>query len=262
MNTHPQLRIFSGNAENPVTTFGKYMKPFILAVLITMFMLVSLRPRGEFIPAQANSYRSRLVREAHAGAGLGAPVEMFAAQIHQESDWKETAHSGVGAIGIAQFMPGTAAWTVNLAPADLKPAEPLDADWAMRALVRYDLWIYNRLPQYQAGDERWAAALAGYNGGLGWAQKDARLTGCARWFGCAELAQDGRTQASLTENRGYPERILHLLRPLYLAAGWRERLNLRRAPPHGRAPPAAPPGRATWAARGSRQGFGNCAAPS
>jgi soluble lytic murein transglycosylase-like protein len=151
---------------------------------------------------------------------LLAPVPIFAAQIHQESRWRPDAKSAVGALGIAQFMPGTAQWIANLYPADLKPGAPLDPNWAIRALVRYDYWLLKRLSMYQEGDERWAAALAGYNGGLGWVQKDSKLTNCNVWFGCAELAQDGRTEASLKENRGYPERILHVLRPLYVAAGW------------------------------------------
>lgn len=180
-------------------------------------------PRLESVPAQAGQYRARLVREAHAAGGLMAPVPMFAAQLHQESGWKTTARSGVGAIGLAQFMPGTADWIANLYPADLKPGAPLDADWAIRALVRYDYWLYKRLPKFQEGDERWAGALASYNGGLGWTMKDQKLAaGCdaAKWFGCVENVKDGRSVSNQAENRGYPTRIIVKLRPVYQAAGW------------------------------------------
>ncbi len=111
----------------------------LLAIFITGFVTAGPAPRREFVPAQASLYRARVIREAHAAGGLGAPVEIFAAQIHQESGWRETAHSVVGALGICQFMPGTAQWIANLYPADLKPGAPLDSGWAIRALVRYDL---------------------------------------------------------------------------------------------------------------------------
>lgn len=202
------------------------MRKFIYTVVLALIVLAAnTRPiyakHAEFIPAQAGLYRARVIREAHAAGGLSAPVPMFAAQMHQESGWNPTATSVVGALGLCQFMPGTAAWIANLAPADLKPAQPLDADWAIRALVRYDYWIAKRLPGYQAGDERWAAALAGYNGGLGWVLKDAKFGKCTAWFGCADSVSDGRSAANLVQNRGYPERILHLLRPLYVTAGWK-----------------------------------------
>lgn len=200
-----------------LATFGK----LLLAAAVTV--AVAHTPRHEGIPAQAGQYRARLVREAHAAGGLAAPVPMFAAQLHQESGWKTTAKSGVGAVGLAQFMPGTAEWIANLYPADLKPGAPYDADWAIRALVRYDIWLYARVPRFQAGDERWAAALASYNGGLGWTLKDQKMaTGCnpALWFDCVAGVTDKRTAANIEQNRGYPVRILLRLRPLYVQAGW------------------------------------------
>jgi len=65
--------------------------------------------------------------------GLEAPVALFAAQVHQESGWREDARSPVGALGLAQFMPGTAAWIAQLYPADLGDAAPLDALGAARS---------------------------------------------------------------------------------------------------------------------------------
>jgi soluble lytic murein transglycosylase-like protein len=194
----------------------------ILATLITMAVVTAKPALHDAIPAQAATYRAQVVREAHAAGGLGAPVPMFAAQIHQESGWKPTARSGVGAMGLAQFMPGTADWIANLYPADLKPGAPLDPNWAIRALVRYDYWLYKRVPKFQKGDERWAAALASYNAGLGWIQKDQGLVSCdaSKWFGCVENAVDKRTADNRKQSRDYPVRILLKLRPLYQAAKW------------------------------------------
>jgi soluble lytic murein transglycosylase-like protein len=150
---------------------------------------------------------------------------MFAAQLHQESGWKPTAKSGVGALGLAQFMPGSADWIANLYPADLKPAAPYDAAWAIRALVRYDYWMYKRVPKFQEGDERWAAALASYNAGLGWILKDQKAAAgvCdpSLWFACVTNVPDKRTPANHLQSSDYPVRILLKLRPIYVAAGWR-----------------------------------------
>jgi soluble lytic murein transglycosylase-like protein len=86
-------------------------------------------------------------------------VVLFAAQVHQESGWREDAHSPVGALGLAQFMPGTAAWIAQLYPANLGDAALLDARWALRALVTYDLWLWERLTEFRDdGLHRWAAS--------------------------------------------------------------------------------------------------------
>lgn len=197
----------------------------LLSALLLAGALATAIPARQGVPAQANVYRARLVQEAHAAGGLTAPVPMFAAQLHQESGWKPTAQSGVGAVGLAQFMPGSAAWIANVYPADLKPGAPLDPNWAMRALVRYDYWLYARVPKYQAGDERWAAALASYNAGLGWIQKDqkAALGICdpSLWFACVTNIPDKRTADNHKQSSDYPERILHRIRPAYILAGWR-----------------------------------------
>jgi soluble lytic murein transglycosylase-like protein len=66
-----------------------------------------------------------------------------------ESGWREDARSPVGTLGLAQFMPGTAAWIVKLYPADLDDAAPLATRWALRALVTYDLWLWERLTEFR-----------------------------------------------------------------------------------------------------------------
>lgn len=176
------------------------------------------------IPHQANTYRARLIREVHAHWGLAGPVAIFAAQLHQESGWREDARSPVGAMGLAQFMPGTAAWIAQVYPKELGEGASLDAGWALRAVVIYDRWIYKRVPGFQEADwNRWAAALSGYNGGLGWVQKDRALAGgqcdTTLWWGCVERFSR-RSPAAFKENRGYPVRILRLYRPRYEVAGW------------------------------------------
>jgi hypothetical protein len=152
------------------------MRPLLLIALLAV-------PVWGQIPAQANTYRAQLTREARAAWGLKAPVALFAAQVHQESGWREDARSPLGALGLAQFMPGTAAWIAQLYPADLGDAAPLDARWALRALVTYDLWLWERLTEFRDdGLHRWGATLSAYNGGLGNVRKDRQLARTVRFL--------------------------------------------------------------------------------
>lgn len=179
-------------------------------------------PRPVHIPAASAHYRADVIREARAKGGLAAPVAMFAGQLAQESQFNNNAKSAVGAQGLAQFMPPTAQWLTKAAPKDFPTANSLDPQWSIRALVWYDYWIYARVPMFVDADEnRWAAALAGYNGGLGYTLRDAKRGPCVTWWGCGENVQDGRSAASLKENRGYPQAICRKWEPAFLAAGWR-----------------------------------------
>ncbi|MGP5977238.1 transglycosylase SLT domain-containing protein, partial [Pseudomonas aeruginosa] len=119
------------------------------------------------IPTAAEQYRRTLVRSAHAEWGLSAPIATFAAQVHQESRWRADARSPVGAQGLAQFMPGTAEWIAGLYPAALGTNQPFNPGWALRALVTYDRWLYDR-NQASSECDRWAFVLSAYNGGQGW----------------------------------------------------------------------------------------------
>ncbi len=188
----------------------------VLSSILLSIVLALPASKHEHVPPQALAYRARLIREAHAAGGLSAPVPMFAAQLHQESGWRTDARSGVGAVGLAQFMPGTAAWISNLYPADLKPGVPYDAGWAIRALVMYDYWLNKRVPMFREGDERWAAALASYNAGLGWIKREQKLASNPTLYFNSVDQVCLRAQTACIETRSYPERILHVLRPLYV----------------------------------------------
>jgi soluble lytic murein transglycosylase-like protein len=180
-------------------------------------------PRPGPIPADAQRWRSQLVRNARLEWGLDAPTSTFAAQVHQESGWRADARSPVGASGMAQFMPATASW-ISGAYRRLGPEDPTNPVWALRALVVYDRHLWERA-QAATGCERMAKTLSGYNGGAKWVARDevlARQRGLdpGRWFGHVEAVNSGRHAAAWRENRGYPRRILRELEPRYLAAGW------------------------------------------
>jgi hypothetical protein len=176
------------------------------------------------IPAGAEHHRRVLVRAAHAEWGLGAPVATLAGQVHQESRWRSQARSPAGAEGIAQFMPATADWMAELYPNSLGPAQPYNPGWALRAMVTYDRWLYDR-NQAASDCDRWAFVLSAYNGGQGWVNRDRKLASAKgadklAWFDSVERHNAGRSAANFRENRHYPRAILLRWEPMYAAAGW------------------------------------------
>lgn len=89
-------------------------------------------------------------RQAAQAAGIDPDV--FARQIQQESGFNPNAKSGAGALGIAQFMPGTAAGL------GINPMDPVQALFAAAKMDAQNLAKYG-------GD--WAKTLAAYNAGGG-----------------------------------------------------------------------------------------------
>jgi soluble lytic murein transglycosylase-like protein len=183
--------------------------------------IVATAQAGEFVPREAVRYQRDVIRNARVVWGLDAPVPVFAAQIHQESRWRSDARSPY-ASGLAQFTPATAGWIADAFPGELRDAQPLNPAWAIRALVRYDRYLWDRVSGATVCD-RWAFTLSGYNGGPGWVPRDRKLAAQGgadpqRWFGHVELYNAGRREDFFRENRGYPRRILIVLQPLY--TGW------------------------------------------
>ena len=170
------------------------------------------------VPRSAHAYRAELTRIAHSTWGMDAPVPVFAAQIHQESGWNPAAVSKVGARGMGQFMPATASWwckLVGLAAADCQPTNPT---WAMRSLVGYDRWLFDRVTGATMYDRDWAM-LRSYNGGLGHWQKEAALaSNLTHGAVDAQCGRASRAAVHCAENLGYPKSILVMLQAAY--AGW------------------------------------------
>lgn len=198
-----------------------------LAAVFVIALACACRPTpatADEIPRAAEQYRRLLVRSAHADWGLDAPIATLAAQVHQESRWNAAARSAVGAQGLAQFMPATAAWMADLYPTTLGTGQPLSPSWALRALVAYDRWLYQR-NQAASDCDRWGFVLSAYNGGQGWVNRDRALAAAKgadvrAWFDSVERVNAGRSAANFRENRTYPRRILVAWEPLYVSAGW------------------------------------------
>jgi soluble lytic murein transglycosylase-like protein len=179
------------------------------------------------VPPAAYRMQQEHRQQAFAVWGLAAPVASLAAQIHQESGWNCEAKSWVGALGCAQFMPGTAADMAKRYPASLHPVNPRNPRWAFRAQAQYMFDLYNGRGARGATDacERMAFAMAGYNGGEGWVLRDRALADsrgyrAGRYFGAMQLVNAGRRADAKAENAHYPQRILRELEPRYERAGF------------------------------------------
>lgn len=193
------------------------------AILIFLFLFTSVAQARSPIPAKANKYKSELIRSARMEFGLDAPVSLLAAQIHQESLWSETAKSRAGALGLAQFMPATANWLPEVAP-HVGVGNPNNPVWAIRAMCAYDRWLYVRIKDTHCDFDRWMFVLSGYNGGLGWVNRDRKLASQlgydpSIYRGHVEMVNAGRSVANIRENRNYPRRIVGL-QHRYVDAGW------------------------------------------
>jgi hypothetical protein len=161
-------------------------------------------PRTPVIMLQ---YRAALTREAQFVYGINAPIPMFAGQIWQESGGKANAKAWDLGMGLGQFEPGTAKEIVKLYP-ELGPSDPFNPVWSIRALVRYDDWIYKRVKGVNAC-EVWGGSLDGYNAGLGYVQKAQRASPDPTvWFTKTEYVPTGQTAKNKEYSRVYPRIIL------------------------------------------------------
>lgn len=163
-------------------------------------------------------YRSTLVREAQAVHGVGAPIPMFAGQIRQESSWRPGITAPDDGRGLAQFMDATAQMIARTYP-ELGAPDPYNPRWAIRALVRYDAWLYARI-KGETPCERWAAALKGYNAGIGYVQRAQSHSPLPlRWFGTTEWINRGQSPHNFEYSRMYPRWILFKHQPIYESWG-------------------------------------------
>jgi soluble lytic murein transglycosylase-like protein len=178
------------------------------------------------VPSVSTIYRLRIEREAARNFGLDAPVARRAAPINPESSWNPKAASAY-AQGLTQFTPATARWLPTVCPAVGEP-DPWDPDWALRAQACYMAWLVDAIKPFQhAGTmstcTHWNFAFRGYNGGLGWLNRERLATQRAGDDANAwQAVEKHRVRAGWAhqENIAYPRRILLVLEPRYLAAGW------------------------------------------
>jgi soluble lytic murein transglycosylase-like protein len=189
---------------------------FTLGIVSTLWWAAAAAAQ---VPPAAEQYRRDLVRASQDVWGMDAPVSLLAAQIHAESGWRPGAVSPAGARGLAQFIDATAADVARRYGGG--PANPFDPRWAMTAQSRYLRELHGAIAGAANESERFAFALAGYNGGMRWVQRRRAASATpGRCFNAACDINPGITAANQRENRAYPRRIILELMPRYHAAGW------------------------------------------
>lgn len=195
-----------------------------MRVILGVFLVFFYAYAPAQIPSTCGQYQQRLTGAVYNKLSPAASVPVFAAQMMQESGCNSLAKSSAGAMGLDQFMPDTAKWMSSLST-ELAPADPMNPNWAIKAQVTYMTWLMRR-DKGRTECDTIAFALSSYNGGEGWLLRDqtqANLLGYDPyvWFGNVEITADPRrSAASRNENRAYPQRILKVLMPLFVAAGW------------------------------------------
>lgn len=162
-----------------------------------------------------------VIRAGHFTWGLSSPTVLFLAQIKQESGGDPNVCSKY-ACGLTQFTPATAKWIKDVYGAELGTGDVFNPIWSIRALVRYDKYIYDRM-QGATPCDRFKFTLSGYNGGAGWTYRDKKL---AAKNGKNPLIYDqvapynaGRAAQFFRENRDYPIKIIFGHQKLYRRFG-------------------------------------------
>jgi len=173
-------------------------------------------------PPKADQYKKIVIREVRFIWGINAPIAVFGSQIQQESGYNEKAKSYAGALGLSQFMPSTSEWISKLYPKELGLNQPLNPDWAIRALARYDYDLYKQNAAITECD-RHSMMLSSYNGGQGNLNKDKKLAlvkgkSDRMWWDNVALFSSRNSEAFI-ENRNYPKIILLRYQKLYITWG-------------------------------------------
>lgn len=165
-----------------------------------------------------DQYRAQLTREAQAVYGIGAPVPALAAQMRQESGCRADVTAWDNGRGLAQFMDPTARQMSRSFP-EIGAPDPYNPKWAMRALVRYDYWLHERVRGDTVCDQ-WGATFKSYNAGLGYvlrAQGKSPAPGI--WFDLTENINAGQSDTNFAYSRRYPHLILFKYQPVYASWG-------------------------------------------
>jgi soluble lytic murein transglycosylase-like protein len=138
-----QLNVLDGRATNQYSS-SVNLKPQSFAVPTASLLPYTGSYKGEYL------HVAKSMAQKH-----GVPADLFLRLVQQESGWKPQIRSHAGAIGLAQLMPGTAAFL---------GVDPTDPRQNLEGGARYLKQMYNKFGT-------WRLALAAYNAGPGAVQK-------------------------------------------------------------------------------------------
>ncbi len=169
------------------------------------------------IPRAALRYRDDLIREARFVFGMEAPVPLLAAQVHQESGYNPNAQSRF-ASGLAQFTPATASWISGAYPS-LGPAQPLNPQWALRAMVTYDKRLRDAVKPFDTECDRYSMMLSDYNGGSTWRIRRQAKSEHPGNYEITSRINPGIAPSNQIENERYPRVIIGRWQQIYAPWG-------------------------------------------
>ncbi len=104
--------------------------------------------------------------------------------------------------------------------------DSLNPIWNIRAGISYQRNLFLSIRGAESQCSQYSMALSAYNGGLGWVNRDRKLTDHQggnqnKWFGFGNVSHwSERAAWAFKENRNYVQRIIHELQPRFLAAGF------------------------------------------
>ena len=189
--------------------FGVAFIAFVLGIVLLFGFAL-----GALAQDRCEQYRRMLTREAQAVFGMGAPIPALMGQIRQESSCRADVTAWDNGRGLAQFMDATSEHVSRVFP-ELGAPNPYNPQWAIRAMVRYDDWLYDR-GKGSSECHRWGATFKSYNAGLGYVQRAQRRSPTpGTWFGGTENINAGQSQKNFDDSRRYPHLILFKHQPLY-----------------------------------------------
>jgi len=152
----------------------------------------------------------------------GSNKSRFLAQCHQESLGNPLAKSPF-AEGLMQFTPQTAEWAESSFCRHLGKARLTSAWWSAKCAEAYMSWIEERTPSDGSYCSTKRNAERGYNGGLGWLTREAKLTSDHSYDGLIQVCSDtGRALWACRENSSYSDRISRHQKILYANHGGRQ----------------------------------------
>lgn len=189
--------------------------------------LVTAAPAAQLtsfeIPRAAAQWKRAFIKAQREVWGLNTPA-WLAAQVGQESGFRDGLTSSVGARGLTQFMPGTAAGMERLYP-DLVALGRYSPQWAFRAQALLTRDLYREFGKDRDPCNGAKHTLAGYNGSPSTLRKEVAL--CAADFpNCDSRLWDenvatkrARIPAHWHESRTYVFRIMQREKA-YADSGW------------------------------------------
>ncbi len=200
--------------------------PLRTTVIAALFLCASVCSPPAFsltVPAEAQSWKRQFLNANQQVWGLSSPA-WLAAQLGQESGWRDGLKSSAGALGLCQFIPSTAAG-IEQQFAGLAALGRYSPKWCFyaQAYLMRDLYNTYRKDRDQCNGMKMAGSA--YNGGGVMLRRELSLC-AADYPNCDNRLWDenvGTKNARATwaykENRSYVFRITQR-EPLYAASGW------------------------------------------